>query len=137
MDELKRRMSVESDFMNYKVNDIVYSVMRVASTVKKLDGGEWIEYLPVATFNREYKKLVSNFLGKGTRTVENAVNKLIEEGLVVRDTGEVIGQGAENNFYFPYDYNGAFKWVTKDMLKYLIYTRNVHCVQVYLYLLNK
>ena len=129
MDELKRRMSVESDFMNYKVNDIVYSVMRVASTIKKLDGGEWIEYLPVATFNKEYKKLISNFLGKGTRTVENAVNKLIKEGLVVRDIGsEGENKKSKENFYFPYDYNGAFKWVTKDMLKYLIYTRNVHCV---------
>lgn len=35
----------------------------------------------------------------------------------------------ENNityscYYFPYDYNGAFKLIDKDMIAYLIHTRN-------------
>lgn len=47
--EVKRRFSLEEDFMKYDTDDLVYGFMRLISTAKKING-EWKEYLLVKTF---------------------------------------------------------------------------------------
>ena len=79
------------------------------------------------------------------RTIERHVDSLIDRGLITEDKikiSKVLKNGNVETYdydvyRFPYDYNSKYEIVNKEMIKYLIYTRNAHAIKIYLYLLNK
>ena len=78
-----RAFSLEDEFMNYKVNDLVYGFMRGLSTVRPPIEGqdEYREYLPINIFSKR-KKLIAGIVGVTTRQIGNIVNQLANEGLI-------------------------------------------------------
>ena len=40
-------------------------------------------------------------------------------------------------YWFPYDEDGRYKIVERDVIEYLVHTRNAHAIRIYLYLLSK
>ena len=122
-----RRFSLENDFMNYKSDDLLYGFMRNISTSK--DG---LEYLPLKNFQK-VKKVIAGLCGYSVRQINNKILKLKEVGLI-KETE--IGVNTQS-YIFPYDYAGSYKIINKDMLSYLINTRNSNVIRIYLYLLNK
>lgn len=144
--ERKRRFSLEDDFMKSRTDDLLFGFMRCLSTAMpvKDDKGkpadDWKEYLPVSKY-REEKRTAANLCGCTTRTIDNKVKKLIAAGLVEEGSYTVANeQGKEYTYpcyFFPYDYDMNFKLLSKEMVKHLVYTRNINAIRIYIYLLNK
>lgn len=139
-DDLTRRISFEDDFMNYQSDDIVYIFMRCLSTVRVMPDKSWVEQLSKKKFKSE-KNFLAKLCGCSARTIDNKVDKLIQLGLV--EEKEERGWDNQGNeilhwvYQFPYDKDGSFKWVNKNLLQYLVYTRNSQGVRIFLYLYNK
>lgn len=146
-----RVFSLEEDFMNWKTNDLLYAFMRCLSTAKpeedsngkmmKTANGKvkYREYLPIKTFKKN-KKLIAEICGCTTRTIENQLNAMFDKGILDEGVEIIKVNNKEYNyecFWFPYDYDGTFKIVDKDVIEYLVHTRNGQAIRIYLYLLNK
>lgn len=127
---VQRRFSIDEDFMSYDTDDLLYGFMRSISTAKPLGNNKYEEYLAIKTFQKE-KKVIQNICGTTAKTITNRLNKLIERGLV--ELGEVDNIPC---YFFPYDYDGTFKLIDKELVSYLVSTRNAQAIRVYLYLLN-
>lgn len=135
-----RRFSLENDFMNFKTNDLLYGFMRGMSTARPAEDGEgYQEYLPKKSFNKN-KKLIAGICGCTVKTISNQIQKLIEADLLEEGIEVVEANGKEYEYecyWFPYDYNGTYKIIEQDIVKYLVNTRNAQGIRIYLYLLNK
>ena len=133
----ERRFSLDEDFMNYKTDDIFYGFMRSLSTARPVyvNGKQkWEEYLPKKTF-QENKEVLKTLIGRSAKTITRKLDSLIAVGLVKEDTF-IVDEHEYPCYTFPYDYDGVYKVINLDMLKYLVNTRNNHAIRIYLYLLN-
>lgn len=138
---VRRRFSLEDDFMNYKTDDLLFGFMRclsMAFPIKDQEGRivEWKEYLPISMYQEE-KKTAAQLCGCTSRTIENHLNKLIAAGLVKKGTYVASNGQSCECYFFPYDKDTSFKLLSKDMVKWLVYTRNANAIRIYLYLLNR
>ena len=129
---LKRRMSLEDNFMNYGIDDLLFGSMYYLATfhpvAKKL-------YLTKKNYTKN-RKMFYNLEDNGNaKTLKRHLDKLIEKGLVVEE--ELVINGEKYPSYvFPYDYDKKYQLVEKDMLWYIISTRNRQAVKIYTQLLN-
>lgn len=121
---MKRRFSIEPSFIQSRTNDLLYAFMRSISTVNPQP--TMTEYLSLKDLSKN-RTIVQYACGLTSRQFTRALNKLLEENLI---------EIKDNNYYFPYDYDERYKLVDRDMLKYLINTRNLHVIRIYLILLN-
>ena len=124
--------------MKWDTNDLLYAFMRCLSTAKP-EEGKYREYLPIKHY-KQNKKAIAAICGCSTKTIDRHLDKLCEKGLV--DQGveiiEVNGKEYEYECYwFPYNETGVYKIVDKDVVSYLVNTRNPQAIRIYLYLLNK
>lgn len=146
---ITRLFSLEDDFMNFKTDDLLYGFLRTLSTAEPIykngkPTGLYEEYLTKKEYMKN-KKLIAQVCGCSTRTLERHLNNLFEaglldEGIKVVDTITKNGEDVSyeyNCFWFPHDENGSYKILERDMVRYLVDTRNAQCIRVYLYLLNK
>jgi hypothetical protein len=146
-----RRFSLEEDFMNWSTNDLLYGFLRSLSTARldidddgkviktKSGNDKWREYLTVKEYKKN-KKTIAGICGCSTKTIDRHIDKLFEKGLLDEGIEVITVNGKEYEyecFWFPYDEDGLYKIVDKDVIKYLVYTRNAHAIRIYLYLLNK
>ena len=142
--QITRRFSLEEDFMNFNSDDLLYGFLRTLSTAEPLykDGkltGKYEEYLTKKEYMKN-KKLIAQVCGYSTRTLERHLNSLFEAGLLDEGVKVVDTDNKSYDyecFWFPYDENGRYKVLERDMLRYLIDTRNAQVIRVYLWLLNK
>lgn len=147
--EHTRRFSLEEDFMNFNTDDLLYGFLRSLSTAEPLyekgkPNGKYEEYLTKKDYLKN-KKAIAAICGCSTRTIERHLERLFEMGLLDEGIKEVNidnKDGTENHyeyecFWFPYDESGKYKLLDKEMVGYLVSTRNPQCIRVYLYLLNK
>ena len=129
---LKRRMSLEDNFMNYGIDDLLFGSMYYLATfhpiAKKL-------YLTKKNYTKN-RKMFYNLEDNGNaKTLKRHLDKLIEKGLVVEE--ELVINGEKYPSYvFPYDYDKKYQLIEKDMLWYIISTRNRQAVKIYTQLLN-
>ena len=145
-----RRFSIEEDFINFKTNDLLYGFMRSLSTARpEVEDGKVVktangktkyrEYLPLKTF-RKNKKLIAAICNVTPRTIDNHIEKLAEAGLIDQGIERIETNGQTYDYecyWFPYDEDGLYKIVDKNVVEYLVHTRNAHAIRVYLYLLSK
>ena len=148
--EIERPFSLQDDFMNWKVNDLLYGFMRTLSTAEPVldkDGNkvmtdkgipQYKEYFLESEY-RKTKSTIALLCSCSIRTIDRNKDALIERGLLI--PGQIkIKNSLYKCFYFPtFDCeNGVFyQNVDKKLLEYLINTRNVHCIKVYIYLRDK
>lgn len=129
---LKRRMSLEDNFMNYGIDDLLFGSMYYLATfhpiAKKL-------YLTKKNYTKN-RKMFYNLEDNGNaKTLKRHLDKLIEKGLVVEE--ELVINGEKYPSYvFPYNYDKKYQLIEKDMLWYIISTRNRQAVKIYTQLLN-
>jgi hypothetical protein len=129
----KRRLSLENDFMNYSVDDILFGAMYYLATYhpeeKRL-------YLTKKNFTKN-KETIKAVCGEiSTQKLNRHLNKLIADNLVQEKD---IKSGAETypSYIFPYDYEEKYQLVENEMLWYIVSTRHAQAVKLYIYLLNK
>ena len=135
--ENKRRFSLDDDFMKTRADTHLYGFMRCLSTAMpdQSNPGKWKEYLLVSTLNKS-KKIIMGVCGIGTtRTFKRHLDELIAAGLV--EEGKITVKGKDYAcYFFPYDYDGNFKIIDKELVRYMVDTGNAMTIRVYLYLLN-
>lgn len=146
MSNTKRKFSLDDDFMNFKTNDLLYGFMRSLSTAEptgeKNEKGKMIyqEYLPIKTFKKN-RKLIASICNCTVGTINNQVNKMIEEGLI--EEGVAIGKTDKKDYeYDSYRFPAAekeknFKIIDCELVRYLVDTRNSQAIRIFLYLLSK
>ena len=125
---MERRFSLDEDFMNYAVDDLLYGAMQYLATFhpvkKKL-------YLTEQNLKKNRKVLYA-LCDLDSRKLKAHIQKLMNRELVA---AEDIDNYA--SYTFPYDYDGCYQLVDYEMLWYLVSTRNKFAIQIYVYLLNK
>lgn len=131
----KRRFSLEDDFMKTRTDTHLYGFMRCLSTAMPDGEGKWKEYLLVSTFNKS-KKVVMGVCGIGTqKTLKRHIDDLIAANLI--EVGSIKVKGKDYAcYFFPFDYDGNFKLLDKELVRYMVDTGNAMTIRTYLYLLN-
>lgn len=128
--------------MKIRFDAQLYGFMRCLSTAlptdKTTENGnqEWKEYLlkDVIINNR---KLIMEVCGIGSvKTLNRHLEQLMEVGLVEEGTFEVNGFDYDC-YYFPYEYNGIYKLINKDLLFVIVNGLQPLSLKIYLYLLNR
>lgn len=129
---MTRKFSLEDDFMNLTIDDMVYGYIQHMATfapeLKKL-------YVLVDTVSME-KKDIARMIGRTPRTVTNRIKKLLDNGLLVEE--QITLNGVNRLCYvIPQETKGKYQIIYDEMLYYLISTRTTDCIKIYLYLKNK
>lgn len=128
----ERRFSLDDDFMNYSIDDLLYGAMQYLATLhpvgKKL-------YLTKQNLMKN-KKNIYTMCNLDSRKLKAHIQKLMEKRLIKEEEIECGGKNIPA-YTFPYDYNGGYQLVDYEMLWYVVSTRNKSAIQVYVYLLNK
>ena len=127
MPEMKRRFSLEQDFMNYSTDDLIYGYLQCKSTFDTSNQQRYIAAVTVA----QLKKNMAAMIGKTARTVTNRLSKLVEKGLLKEDTKD--GQ----SIYILTENSERYQLINYDILFYLLINRSAQSIRVYVYLLNK
>lgn len=131
--EYTRRFSLEDDFMDYSTNDLLYGFMQYLATYHPV---ERKLYLTKQKF-QENKKIISAICGyKSNTTIRNNVAKLLLNNFISEELVKLHDTDIEC-YTFPYDCNCRYQLINNEMLWYIISTRNLQAIKVYLYLLNK
>lgn len=142
---LVRKFSLEDDFMNYKTDDLVYGFMRSLSTARptgeKTEKGkqEYEEYLLKKKFSKN-KKIIANICGITPRAIDKRIEKLKSRGLIQEKTITTMIKKVETDmdcYVFPVDLEAKFQFLDKDVVEYLVNTRNSQSIRVFIYLFNK
>ena len=128
-----RRISLEQDFYNKSINDLFYSYLLCLATYHPV---EERLYLSEANYTKNRKDIRYICRWADNKTLKRNRDKLIELGLVQESKIKVNGEEVEC-LTFPFDKNGKYQVIDKDMLEYLVNTRGAHAIQIYTYLLNK
>lgn len=129
----KRRLSLEDNFMNYSVDDILFGAMYYLATYhpeeKKL-------YLTKKNFTKN-KTIIKAVCGEiSTQQLNRHLAKLMEDGLI-QEKDMKSGGETYPSYIFPYEYKEKYQLVENEMLWYIVSTRNAQAVKLYIYLLNK
>lgn len=122
------------DFMSYQTDDLLLGWMLCLATVDKKREDYDKCYLRKSTFNKE-KKQIADILGMSSKTLARHMKDLEEKGLLAEREMEISDGKSEMVYWFPVE--GKFKVINREMLYYLISTRNKCAVKIYLFLFNK
>ena len=128
----QRRISTDEDFMKYSTDDLLYGAMYYLSTYHKTYQKL---YLTKKNYTKSRKELYA-ICGLNAQSLNNHLNKLIDNGLIEKDVMKV-GEEDVEVYTFPYNKNGKYELIENEMLWYVVSTRNKQAVRVYVYLLSK
>lgn len=127
-----RRFSLDDDFMNYSIDDLLYGAMQYLATFHPAK--EKI-YLTKQNLMKN-KKVLYTMCNLDSRKLKAHIQKLIDKELIKEEEIE-CGGNSISAYTFPYDYDGGYQLINYEMLWYLVSTRSRFAIQVYVYLLNK
>ena len=119
-----RNISLEDNFMNYSVDDLLYAFMSYHATYDPhtneyyLTERNWVKYRPLL------KSIIT------LRNCRNHLNSLISKGIIIHDETYM-------RYIFPHNGFKKYQPVNNGMLYYLIITSNINVIKIYIYLLNK
>ena len=123
-DKYYRNISLEDDFMNYSVDDLLFAFMSYHATYDPeaqeyyLTERNWVKYRPLL------KSIIT------TRNARNHLNSLITKGIIKHDVEHM-------RYIFPHNGFKKYQQVNNSMLYYLIISSNMNIIKIYIYLLNK
>lgn len=123
-DQYYRNISLEDNFMNYSVDDLLYAFMNYHATYDPaaqeyyLTERNWVKYRPLL------KSIIN------TRNCRNHLNSLIAKGIIIHDAERM-------RYIFPHNGFKKYQPVNNSMLYYLIITSNINVIKIYIHLLNK
>lgn len=128
----QRRLSLEDDFMNYGIDDLLFGSMYYLATfhpeVSKL-------YLTKKCYAKNRKNFYNLEDGGNAKTLKRHLDKLIEQGLVAEEDIKINGESCPS-YVFPYNYDENYQLIEAEMLWYIVSTRNRQAVKIYTQLLN-
>lgn len=122
-----RRFPLTEDFMNYRVDDLLYGYLQYKATYNPNKDRLYITLDNL----RKNKSNIETLCGCSRRTIDRQIKSLIEAGMVeevIEDNKYIYSLPCVGNRYQIIDWN---------MLEYLLNTRNHNSIRLYVYLLNK
>ena len=128
----KRRLSLEEDFMNYSIDDILFGAMYHLATYHP---EKKIFYLTKKNFTKN-KEIIKKACDVSTQTLNNHLKKLIEAELI-QEAGIMSGGTSYPSYTFSYEYKTKYQLVENEMLWYIVSTRSQQAIKLYIYLLDK
>lgn len=128
----KRRFSLEEDFMNYTIDDLLYGALQHLATYSSDNN---LLYLTKAKMTKSRKALYS-LCDLNARSLKAHIEKLKSKGLISEEKVNCDNTIVEA-YIFPYKYDSKYQMVNWEMLWYVVSTRNKSAIQIYVYLLNK
>ena len=129
VEEQRRRLSLEKDFMNYKTDDLLYAQMlSIASAEDTEIKGKYKLYL----FFEKKGDIMATIGINTNKTLNRHIKDLEEMGLIQQELfdDQVV-------YRFPFDYDGKYKLVDRELLYYISSTKSKSSVRTYVFLLNK
>lgn len=132
-----RRISLDNDFYNKQIDDILYGMMLSLSTYHPNEKKLYLTEKKYEANRNEFYQIdtISDKAAKA-KALNRHLEKLIDRKLVEKGTIE-INKKKEKCFFFPYDYNGNYYIVDKEVLAYLVTTRKAQAVQIFIYLADR
>ena len=128
----KRRFSLEDNFMNYSVDDILFGAMYYLATFHPT---KRVFYLTKKKFTQN-KNIIKKACDVSTQTLNNHLKKLLEHGLIQEQ--EIKSGGvAYPSYTFSYKYKEKYQLIDNEMLWYIVTTRSQQAIKLYIYLLDK
>ena len=135
---MKRRISLEKDFYNKEIDDLLYSQLLCLAEAAQ-DKLSYKLYLTKANCRKNQQLLYTVAALLDCKAQKKAYNRRMEDlknsGLISEEDVIVNGK-AVPAYTFPYKYEGRYYLIEKRMLEYVINTRNRFGVQIYVYLAN-
>lgn len=113
--------------MDYSINDILYGFLYVNSTYNPVTNQLYITGKVKSELIKQFKATASI----SDRTVNRHFAKYLEP-----DVNLITLDPKTGNYVFNTNFS-VWSLVDADMLSYLVNTRSVNCIKVYVYLLNK
>lgn len=132
---IKRKISYEDDFYNKEIDTLLYGIMACLATYNPK---EKRLYLTKAAFEKN-KDLICNITfidqkKQKARTLANHINTLIQHNLLAEIQISDLKGRSFGAYIFPQNFDGNYYLISRDMLRYLVNTRNSKCIQTYVYL---
>ena len=135
-DKYERYFSLEEDFMNYKVDDLLYGYMFYHATPIEEGVNKMKFYLRMKKYNTMRKNL-KKLLDVDTKTLKRHLDLLINNGLIWKETMKINDKDEEVFIFKSDDFIGKYQKVNYTMLEYLIRTSSKQKIKMYIYLLDK
>jgi hypothetical protein len=110
-----RKFSLEQDFMNFTIDDLVYGYLQHIATYHP---EKKILYIPVSKLGSE-KKAISLIIGKTTRTVSRKIDDLIENNFIIKRELNLNGKLTQV-YEIPQKTIGIYKIINEDMMWYIV-----------------
>lgn len=130
--EITRRISLDADCFNYNIDFVFFGFLLSVATArpKNNDNKQWELYLSENKYVK-CRPLLRKWLGGvSAQTIRNKLKKFIEMGMIKYDSQEKV-------YTFPYDYNGKYYIISRDIIFYLCATATSLVIQTYIYLASR
>lgn len=130
--ELTRRLETGDTFMNHEHgNDLLYAYLYYLST---WDKNTQQLYLTHKNYLKEKKVLMEILLCKSTRTVDNQLKKLLEQGILMKEGEIQINNKTERCYYFLQHPEEKYNIISRNLLHYLAHAFSANSIRIYNYL---
>lgn len=124
-----RKFSLEDDFMNISIDDLIFGYIQHIATYAP---EKKILYVTKEDVSKAKTDMALIAGVKTTRTISNKINKMVEKGLleerIFQDKGVYV---------IPQETKGKYEILQDDMVWYIVCTRQLNALKIYLYLFNK
>lgn len=131
--EEKRKISLEDNFMEWRANDLLYGELLYMATIAP----DKTLYVPKDMFIYAKEDIMELCEYNSVKSLYNNLNRLIEKNLVKEGIVEYNKTAAKPSYIFVYEEGNRYQMIQREMVYYLISTRNKNCLRIYTYLLNK
>lgn len=128
-----RKFSLEDDFMNLETNDLLLGYIQHLATFMP---EKEILYVPVEEVIKERKKIMFIIGKRSVNTVNYQIAKLVDKGLIKKEI-LIINNKQVECYIMPQITKGSYELINNGLLWYIVQTRNLNSLKIYLYLLNK
>lgn len=124
-----RKFSLENDFMNLSIDDLIFGYIQHMATFAPEKNLLYVTKEKVSKAKGDMAAMVGV---KTTRTISNKIAKMVEQGLLQEDM--LQGKGV---YVIPQETKGRYEILQDDMVWYIVCTRRLNALKIYLYLYNK
>ena len=135
-DKYERYFSLEEDFMNYKVDDLLYGYMFYHATPIEESEDKVKFYLRIKKYNTMRKNL-KKLLDVDIKTLKRHLDLLMNNGLIWKEMMKINDKDEEVFIFKSDDFIGKYQKVNYTILEYLIRTSSKQKIKMYIYLLDK
>ena len=132
-----RRISLENDFFNYKIDDLIYGILACLATYHPELKQLYISKAEIRNNTRLIYPICAGTATPPAKMLQRKIKTLIDNGLLKEGNIKQSNGTDLECYFFTYDDVGAYYIIKKDLLRYIVDTKSVHGIQLYIYLADR